>query len=93
MNVVTKTLYTDESKIVVKLITSVACGGSAAVHVPKYIPITSSIGTIHCSNCLSVNFTLCADLTRYVNDTRHVFINKAVYVMQKPLIEDGMEKI
>lgn len=44
-------------------------GGSLAVHAPKYTVATNMMGTIHWSSCWSVSFNLCADLTRYVNDT------------------------
>lgn len=98
-----------------KLTTS-ALGVAPSVHVPKYMTITSKIGTIHCKSCLSVSLTLCADFTRYVNETLrkyilfmyvqnyscfshfveyfafylHVFIKRAVYVMQKPICLDHL---
>lgn len=54
---------------ITKNLTTSATGGADNVHVPRNINITNKIGTIHCNSCLSVNLTLCADLTRYVNET------------------------
>lgn len=36
------------------------------------------MGTIHCNSCLSVNFTLCADFTRYVSDTLEMECTQSV---------------
>lgn len=55
--------------IYIDILTTSASGGDDNVQVPRYTNIISNIGAIHCSNCLSVNFSLWADFTRYVKET------------------------
>lgn len=50
-------------------LTTSASGGEDRVHVPRYTNMIRRIGAIHCNNCLSVNFSLWADFTRYVRET------------------------